>query len=318
MNIPTRSILVMVLMAMSLTASAAEPGAQATLDAPDPEAPKAGWIRVQLAPEADGAPRQACYRREQRAGFRWLSGALDADGRWLQGHWRPIAERAGHVWVPGHPGTDGRWAIGFWRLASVDGFVWIDGYWLEGVWHYGHWRPLAPRQGYVWVHGEVIDGTWRLGQWRASARAGSVWVPAHWRGGAWTRGFWYVGVWAWAPHDKPVPFAEPVASLETTNRDLIKKIIRPRYVAYLLTAEPKSEGRAANESDKRDRRPEKKASKAEKEERPSKARRDKGKRYREARPKKRTRRALPLRPFRAAPRRGAPKRNFAPRPSGRR
>ena len=54
MNIPTRSILVMVLMAMSLTASAAEPGAQATLDAPDPEAPKAGWIRVQLAPEADG------------------------------------------------------------------------------------------------------------------------------------------------------------------------------------------------------------------------------------------------------------------------
>ncbi len=208
------------------------------LDGRGPKSPgvaQEGWVPIEVSTERDSVGQVPCLRRAHRPGYQWVAGRRGDDGVWLQGHWQPLAPRPGQVWVPGHPGSDGRWVLGFWRAGSLVGFAWIDGYWLSGVWQHGHWSPLESRPGFVWVHGHVVGISWRIGQWRARARTGSTWVPAHWRRGAWMAGFWHVGVWVFGPHDIAIPYAQPLDTGGGLLREEMKKIVRPRYVAYLLT-----------------------------------------------------------------------------------
>lgn len=275
--------------------------------APEPtpsaqEAPGPGWTLVRLSEDTPEAQARPCWRRMERDGYTWLPGQMGPDGQWYQGHWRPNAERPGQIWVPGHPGSDGRWVLGFWRAAARDGFIWIDGYWIGGLWHQGHWSPVTERPGYVWVQGHVQGDSWRIGYWRPAHRAGSIWVPAHWRYGVWTAGFWHIGVWAWAPYHQVVVYAEPEAGLKKLNRETLKTLVRPRYVALALgqgadregAAErrERERGSAERESRREERREERRQARREREER--KAERERKRARRE--------RALPRRPSRFAPR----------------
>jgi hypothetical protein len=212
-------------------------GSESARDATPQSAPRHGWVRVEFSAHSDPMSPASCLRRSHRVGYGWITGREGLEGQegvWLQGHWQPETSRPGQVWVPGHPGRDGRWVLGFWRQAALTGFVWLDGYWLSGVWQQGHWNPREGRSGYVWVHGHLAGDSWRIGHWRARLRTGSTWVPAHWRRGAWMAGFWHVGAWVFGPGDLAIPYAQPLDKEPELNRETVKKIVRPRYVAYLL------------------------------------------------------------------------------------
>ena len=283
-----------------------------------PERTAAGaWVPIEVSSHPDAMNERPCLRRAQRSGYGWIPGRTGDDGVWLQGHWQPEGDRPGQIWVPGHPGPEGRWVLGFWRASSLVGFIWIDGYWLAGLWRHGHWSPLQIREGFVWVHGRVVDDTWRMGHWRARARAGSSWVPAHWRRGAWLAGFWHVGPWTFGPDDVPVSYAQPIAGEGELKRSEIKKVLRPRYVAYLARqarGDPQADGAPRERSPKKDAKRDAKRD-AEKDAKRD-AKRDAKKARKKARKKAKgeSRRGVKRKRWPAARRRVMPTGRAAPRP----
>jgi hypothetical protein len=218
-----------------------------------PAAPKGGgWVFAQGWVEPDGAYNPGFWRRETREAHRWLDPRTDDRGHRIHGHWMPLVHRAGLLWVPGHVGRDGRWVMGFWRKAVRERFVWIDGYWCDGLWYQPYWIPLDDRAGFVWVFGHVLEGLWVAGFWREDHRPGYMWVPAHWRYGVWTGGFWHVGGWAPGPGTSHVHHADAGDGAGTLIRDAHKKVLQPRYVAYLAqrrVASPAGEARGAARSE---------------------------------------------------------------------
>ena len=74
------------------------------------------------------------WRPEGRAGFRWVSASMNAQGVWTTGYWVPVESRPNQVWIPG-------W---------FDGVRWVEGYWVE-MEEYGAvestWTPPAFTDG---------------------------------------------------------------------------------------------------------------------------------------------------------------------------
>jgi hypothetical protein len=160
-----------------------------------------GAVVVRTAPPA---PQQEELRT--RAGYVWVRGRWDWQGRWVwvPGHWE--RERAGYAWADGRweqRGNDWVWVEGEWRTAGAHGTVVVndggpgsvpprdDG--PRVVDHRDHGggggttvvvvndgRPRRPppaeqaenpgnKNGYIWVRGYW---DWQNTDW--------VWVPGHW------------------------------------------------------------------------------------------------------------------------------------------
>ena len=87
-------------------------------------------------------PWSPAYRPPARPGFTWIAGHYDAWGRWIPGHWLPVAARPGYVWVPGY-WSGPTYVDGYWRPAYRAGYVWVDGRYDGGHWNGGYWAPNA-------------------------------------------------------------------------------------------------------------------------------------------------------------------------------
>jgi hypothetical protein len=81
------------------------------------------------------------WRRESRAGYRWVAAAYGEDGIFRAGYWEPLTAQPGWVWVPG-------W---------FDGARWVPGYWVSEA-DYRSVDPerWAPPSG--WDAGEPPNG----------------------------------------------------------------------------------------------------------------------------------------------------------------
>jgi hypothetical protein len=247
-----------------------------------PSAPtEDGWVFMEGWVEPDGAYNPGFWRQAEQEGHQWLDSRQGDRGERIHGHWIPLVHRASLVWVPGHVGRDGRWVLGFWRQAFVERFIWIDGYWCDGLWYQPYWLPLDDRTGFVWVFGHVLEVTWVMGFWRDHHRPGYIWVPAHWRYGVWNGGFWHVGGWTPGPGITHVHHADAGDQKGTLIRDAHKKILQPRYVAYLAqrrVASPTGEARGAAPSEGAERDPGAEAGDRDREDRRSGARGRRGQR----------------------------------------
>ena len=123
----------------------------------------------------------------------WEDGDV-VDKATYEGFYRP-RERPGYAWTEGHYEQNGAWVPADFRPAAPapqpdhvwePGFRGSDGYFVVGT-----WRPHA-RAGFVWVPAHWDRHLWVAGHWRpVDERGAELWVPGHWtHDGHWVDGHW--------------------------------------------------------------------------------------------------------------------------------